>query len=145
MSATLDALHEYLSPSMLMGLGAFVAVLLENILRSTQSKNVTGGYTKAVFVTGGLMTLCDGIVMTIIAKGGLDMLPFTVTASAIGWIIGIKLHDQLTAKHREQVAGLRKAKKKKKRDSRIRKEVIKAVASVAATPTDSVVTEKKVA
>jgi hypothetical protein len=71
------------------------------------------------------MTLCDGIIMTIIATGGLAMLPFTVTASALGWIAGIKLHDRLTLKHREQVAAERKARKKVKRDARMEKAIRK--------------------
>lgn len=106
-----------------MGLLAFAAVMLENILRSTQSKNVTAGYTKAVFFTGGLMTLCDGVVMTIIAVGGLNMLPYTVTASAIGWVIGIKLHDRITADHRAKL----KAEKKAKKKLRIQRAVEKAI------------------
>lgn len=106
-----------------MGLLAFAAVMLENILRSTQSKNVTAGYTKAVFFTGGLMTLCDGVVMTIIAVGGLGMLPYTVTASAIGWVIGIKLHDRITANHRAKL----KAEKKAKKKLRIQRAVEKAI------------------
>lgn len=109
------------SPSLVMGFAAFAAVLIENVLRSTQSKNVTAGYTKAVFFTGGLMTLCDGIVMMIIAKGGMDMLPFTVTASAIGWILGIKIHDLLTARHRRQLAEAKKARKKLKRERYFKK------------------------
>lgn len=134
MISILGSIHEHVSPSVLMGTGAFVAVLLENILRSTQSKNVTGGYTKAVFFTGGLMTMCDGIVMTIIAKGGLDMLPFTITASAIGWIVGIRLHDYMTAKHREQVAAVRKAKKKEKRKEQIKKVVEKTLSKSMGSP-----------
>ncbi len=106
-----------------MGLLAFAAVMIENILRSTQSKNVTAGYTKAVFFTGGMMTLCDGIIMTIIAKGGLEMLPYTVTASAIGWIVGIKVHDYLTAEHRAKL----KAEKKAKKRLRIQRAVAKAI------------------
>lgn len=117
--------------SVQMGMLAFFAVLCENVLRSTQSKNVTAGYTKAVFITGGLMTLCDGVIMTIIAKGGLEMLPFTVTASAIGWITGVKLHDWLTRDHRKELAASRKARKDKKRQARIDKAVAKALAKAS--------------
>ena len=113
--------------SFYMGAAAFFAVFLENVLRSTQSKNVTAGYNKAVFFTGGLMTMCDGIVMTIIAKGGLDMLPYTVTASAIGWIFGIKIHDFLTLPHRRKISALRKERKRAKRESRINKAIEKAM------------------
>ena len=109
----------------LMGCAAFFAVLIENILRSTQNKNVAAGYTKAVFFTGGLMTLCDGIIMTIIATGGLSMLPFTVTASALGWVVGIKLHDYFTRDYREKIEAERKARKKRKLDKRIAKAIEK--------------------
>ena len=110
---------------LLMGLAAFAAVMLENVLRASQSKNVNLGLKKAVFFTGGLMTLCDGVVMTIIAKGGLEMLPFTVTASAFGWILGVHVHDRLTESFRKKIADARKERKRLKRKRRLSKAVQK--------------------
>lgn len=110
-----------------MGLLAFAFVMLENVLRSTQSKNVAANYTKAVFVTGGMMTLCDGVIMTIIAKGGLEMLPYTVTASALGWTFGVKIHDWVTEASRLRHAEERKERKRKKEMKRIDKAVRKAL------------------
>lgn len=97
-----------------MAAGGFAAVLTENLLRGVQNKNVAAGYRKAIFFTGAMMTLCDGLVMTIVAVGGLAMLPYTVAGSALGWSLGPVIHDYLTRKHRDQLKAAKKAKKREK-------------------------------
>jgi hypothetical protein len=102
----------------LLGTAAFLCVLTENLLRGIQNKNVAAGYRKAIFFTGATMTLCDGLTMVILATGGLNMLPYTVTGSALGWTLGPLIHDRLTRSYREELRLARKQKKRQKWQAR---------------------------
>ena len=102
----------------LLGGAAFCCVLMENLLRGIQNKNVAAGYRKATFFTGASMTLCDGLTMVILATGGLAMLPYTVTGSALGWTLGPILHDRLTRSYRAELRAEHKQKKRRKWEAR---------------------------
>lgn len=101
-----------------LGIAAFFCVLTENLLRGIQNKNVAAGYRKAIFFTGASMTLCDGLTMVILATGGLNMLPYTVTGSALGWTLGPIIHDRLTRSYRAELRVLHKQKKRRKWEAR---------------------------
>jgi hypothetical protein len=101
-----------------MAAAAFAVILIENLLRGVQNKNVAAGYRKAIFFTGATMTLCDGLIMTLVASGGLAMLPYTVAGSALGWTLGPILHDRMTRSYRQDMKTKRKLEKKAKWEAR---------------------------
>lgn len=97
---------------LLVYVAALVAMMATTCMRSIQNKNVVGGHKTLAFICGGIMTLFEGFVIAMIAKQGSDVIYFTAIGSAIGWVVGMFIHDAIM---RRKMKALKKAKKHKKR------------------------------
>lgn len=95
-------------------LSAFLAMVLTTLLRGFQNKNVTGGHKKLAFFCGAAMTVFEGLVIALIAKGGTDVIYFTAIGSGIGWVLGMFIHDAIMFKRMKAERKLEKNKYKRK-------------------------------
>lgn len=99
---------------------ATLAAFTTTFLRGFQNKNVAAGYRTLSFICGAAMAAMDGLVVLLVAKGGLTFLPCAALGAGCGWLAGMWAHDRMTLKRRLEL----KAAKKAKRAARIEKAII---------------------
>lgn len=76
---------------LLAALVAFAAVGLKGF----QHKNVIGGHTKSVVITSYIIAAFDVVSVSLVVKGGLEIIPHVGTGAALGMYVAIKFHDRL--------------------------------------------------
>jgi hypothetical protein len=110
---------------MFLFLAAFSAMVLTTLLRGFQNKNVAGGHKRLAFICGAIMTVFEGLVIALIAKGGTDVIYFTAIGSGIGWVLGMFIHDAIMYKRMKAERKLQKSKYKRKLEKQVESAVQK--------------------
>lgn len=72
-----------------------VASFVSVFLKGFQTKNIIGGHTFALVVTGYLMALFDVITISLIVQVGWPIALTSGTGAAFGVLASIRFHDRL--------------------------------------------------
>lgn len=91
------------------------AALATTFCRGFQNKSVARGYKGLAFFCGSLMAGLDAAVVLTLARSGMEVIPFTAAGAGIGWVLGMVVHDRMTANARRA----EKLKKREKRQQRL--------------------------
>lgn len=98
---------------------AVLTMFATTFLRGFQNKNVAGGYKKLAGIFGYAMAVCDMLTVGLIVKGGMPVAFVGAFGAALGWIVGMAVHDSILRKREKELARLKKEKKRTKREQLI--------------------------
>lgn len=98
---------------------AVLTMFATTFLRGFQNKNVAGGYRKLAGIFGYAMAVCDMLTVGLIVKGGMSVAFIGAFGAALGWIVGMVVHDAILRKRQKEAARLKKEKKRSKREQYI--------------------------
>lgn len=98
---------------------AVLTMFATTFLRGFQNKNVAGGYKKLAGVFGYAMAVCDMLTVGLIVKGGMSVAFVGAFGAALGWVVGMMVHDAILRKRQKEASRLKKEKKRTKREQYI--------------------------
>jgi len=74
---------------------------------------VASNNKKYAFVAGGIMNACDLLVIaSVAAHASTAIVGLSAFGASFGWIAGMKIHDRINRKRRQQMKALKKVKRK---------------------------------
>lgn len=90
-------------------------------LRGFQNKNVAGGHKKLAAVVGYMMAVSDMLTIGLVVKGGITVAFVGAGGAAIGWVLGMVVHDRIMRRRMAEISRAKKERKRTKREELIQR------------------------